>query len=189
MDIINDLPRFDGYDSCLVVTSGLTCFTRALPCNKKITGEQTLNILVEKWFQHYGAPEEMHCDEDVRIRSDTGWYRRLLDALIVHVTTGVPHPHTSNPLRKGQNRVVEQMVMTARPTQCVPRQVQDSGRAAVSVNVLSPALDRVHSGKHLRICCFWCPAPVLVGRCTPMPVVVSVSQVAAYLVYSHPLSE
>ena len=31
-----------------------------------------------------------HSDEDVRIRSDTGWYKQVLDALNVHVTTGVP---------------------------------------------------------------------------------------------------
>ena len=38
-DFIHGLPKFGGYDSCLVVTCGLTCFTRAFPCNKKITGE------------------------------------------------------------------------------------------------------------------------------------------------------
>ena len=60
------------YDTCLVVTCGLNRFTRAFPCKKKITGEQTVNILVEKWFEHYGAPKEVHSDKDVHIRSDTG---------------------------------------------------------------------------------------------------------------------
>ena len=50
----------------------------------------------------------MHSDEDVRIRSDTGWYKRVLNALNVEVTTGVPYTHTSNPLCERQNRVVEQ---------------------------------------------------------------------------------
>ena len=40
MDFIHGLPRFGSYDSCLVVTSGLSRFTRVFPCNKKITGEQ-----------------------------------------------------------------------------------------------------------------------------------------------------
>ena len=53
------------------------------------------------------APKEVHPDEDVRIRSDTGWYKRVLDALNVHVTTGVPCTHTSNPLCERQNRVLE----------------------------------------------------------------------------------
>ena len=108
MDFIHGLPKFGGYNSCLVVTCGLTRFTRAFPCNKKITGEQTLKILVEQWFEHYGAPKEVHSHEDVRIRSDTGWYKRVLDTLNVHVTTGVPYTHTSNPLCERQNRVVEQ---------------------------------------------------------------------------------
>ena len=32
---------------CLVVTCGLTSFTRAFPCKKKITGEQTVKTVVE----------------------------------------------------------------------------------------------------------------------------------------------
>ena len=66
---------FGGYDSCLVVTRGLSRFTRVFPCNKKITGEQTVKMLVEQWFEPYGAPKQVHSDEDVRIRSDTGWYK------------------------------------------------------------------------------------------------------------------
>ena len=108
VDYIHGLPRFGGYDSCLVVTCGLSRFTRVFPCNKKITGEQTVKMLVEQWFEPYGAPKQVHSDEDVRIRSDTGWYKRVLNALNVEVTTGVPYTHTSNPLCERQNRVVEQ---------------------------------------------------------------------------------
>ena len=60
---IHGLPMFGGYDSCLVVTSGLTRFNRAFPCNKKMTGEQTVKVLVEQWFEHYVAPKEVHSDE------------------------------------------------------------------------------------------------------------------------------
>ena len=107
VDFIHGLPRFGGYDSCLVVTCGLSRFTRVFPCNGKITGEQTVKLLVEQWFEPYGAPKQVHSDEDVRIRSDTGWYKRVLNALNVEVTTGVPYGHTSNPLCERQNRVVE----------------------------------------------------------------------------------
>ena len=108
VDFIHGLPRFGGYDSCLVVTCGLSRFTCVFPCNKKITGEQTVKMLVEQWFEPYGAPKQVHSDEDVRIRRDTGWYKRVLNALNVEVTTGVPYTHTSNPLCERQNRVVEQ---------------------------------------------------------------------------------
>ena len=81
VDFIHGLPKFGGYDSCLVVTCGLTRFICALPCNEKLTGEQTVNILVEPWFEHYEAPRQVHSDKDVRILSDTGWYKGVLDTL------------------------------------------------------------------------------------------------------------
>ena len=108
MDFIRVLPKFGGYDSCLVVTCGLTWFTHAFPCNKEIIKEQTVKILVEQWFEHYGAPIEVHSEDDVRIWSDTGSYKPVLDAVNIHVTTGVPYTHTTNPLCERQNCVVEQ---------------------------------------------------------------------------------
>ena len=108
VDFIHGLPKLGGYDSLLVVTCGLTRFTCAFHCNKKITGEQTVTILVEQWFEHYGAPKEVHSDQDVRIWSDTGWYKRVLEALNVHVTRRVPYTHTSNLLCERQNPVLEQ---------------------------------------------------------------------------------
>ena len=65
-------------------------------------------MLVEQWFEPYGAPKQVHSDGDVCIRSDTGWYKRVLNALNVEVTTDVPYTHTSNRLCERQNRVVEQ---------------------------------------------------------------------------------
>ena len=108
VDLIHGVPRFGGYDSCLVVTCGLSPFTRVFPCSKKLRGEQTVQILVEQWFESYGTPKKVHSNEDLRIRSDTGWYKRVLNALSVQVTTGVPYTDTSNPLCERQNSVVEQ---------------------------------------------------------------------------------
>ena len=62
----------------------------------------------EQWFEPYGARKQLHSDEDVRIRSDTVWYKRVLNTLNFEVTTGVLYTHTSNPLCERQNRVVEQ---------------------------------------------------------------------------------
>ena len=107
-NFIHSLPRFGGYDSSLVVICGLSCFTRVFPCNRKITGEQTVKILVEQCFEPYGAPKQVHSDEDVPIRSDTGLYKRVLNALNVEATAGVLYTHTSNPPCERQNLVVEQ---------------------------------------------------------------------------------
>ena len=63
VDFIHGLTRSSGYESCLVVSCGQSCFTRVFPCNKKITGEQTVEMLVEQWFEPYGAPKQVHSDE------------------------------------------------------------------------------------------------------------------------------
>ena len=90
VDFIHGLPRFNGYDSCLVVTCVLSRFTRVFPCTKKITAEQTVRMLIGKRFEPYGAPKSVHSDEDVRMRSDKGWYKRVLNSLNVEITTGGP---------------------------------------------------------------------------------------------------
>ena len=93
-----EMPKFEGHDLALVVSCGLTRFTRVFPCTKHITGEETIKILLEAGFFVYGVPKEINSDEDVRVRSDTGSYKRVLRSLNVQVSTGIPYTHTSNPL-------------------------------------------------------------------------------------------
>ena len=93
-----EMPKFRGYGFALVVTCGLARFTRVFPCIKHITGEETVKILLEEWVCVYGAPKDINSDEDVRVRSDTGWYKRVLRSLNVQVSTGILYTHTSNPL-------------------------------------------------------------------------------------------
>ena len=54
MDFIHGLPKFGGHDCCLVITCGLTCFTSAFHCNKKITGEQTVKIWLHNGLNTMG---------------------------------------------------------------------------------------------------------------------------------------
>ena len=93
-----------------MVTCGLTRFTRVFPCTKHITGKQTIKILLEEWFCVYRAPKEINSDEDIRVRSDTGWYKRVLRALNVQVSTGIPYTHTSNLGCERQIRVLKENV-------------------------------------------------------------------------------
>ena len=86
------------------------------------------------------------------------------------------------------SRALSTVVLTTRPNQCVPGQVQDSGRAPVSVILLTPSPNRDRFSKHLHIRCFWSPASSQVVPCSPMPLVNSVNQVAAYQVCSHQAS-
>ena len=60
------------------------------------------------------------------------------------------------------------LLLIARPTQCVPGQVQDSCRAPGTVNVLTPTLNRVRHSKHLHISCLRITARALTVPCSPM---------------------
>ena len=108
------MPKFGGYDFALVVTCGLISFTRVLPCTKHITREETIKILLEEWFCVYGAPQEINSEEDVRVPSNTGWYKRVPRSLNVdqvgQVSTGIPSTHTSNPLWERQIRVLKENI-------------------------------------------------------------------------------
>ena len=99
-----------GYDFALVVTCGLTRFTRVFQCTKHTTGAETIKILLEEWFCVYGAPKEINSGADKRVRSDTGWYKRVLRSLNVQVSTRPPYSHTSNPLCERQIRVLKENV-------------------------------------------------------------------------------
>ena len=44
----------------------------------------------------------------VRVRSDNGWYKRVLRCLNVQVSTAIPYSHTSNPLCERQIRVLKE---------------------------------------------------------------------------------
>ena len=105
-----EMPRFGGYDDAPVVTCGLTRFTRVFPCTKHIKGEETIKILVEELFGLYGAPKEIDSDKDVRVRSDTGCYKRVLRSLNIQVSTGIPYAHTSNPVNERQIPVLRENV-------------------------------------------------------------------------------
>ena len=88
------MPNFGGYDFALVGTCGLTRFSRVFPCTKHTSGEETIKILLEEWCCVYWAPKEINSDEDVRVRSDTGWCKRVLRSLNVQVSTEIPYSHT-----------------------------------------------------------------------------------------------
>ena len=92
------------------------------------------------------------------------------------------------PLSGNLRGAVSTLVLIARPTQCVPGQVQDSYETPVTVNVLIPTLNRARHSRHLHIRCLRSTALALAVPCSPMPVVTSVNQMASYQVCSPPAS-
>ena len=105
-----ETPKLGGYDFAVVVTCGLTRFTRVFPCTKYITGEETIKILLKQWFCVSWAPKEINADEAVRVRSDAGWHNGVLRSLNVQVSTRIHCTHTSNPLCEGEIRVLKENV-------------------------------------------------------------------------------
>ena len=95
--------------------------------------------------------------------------------------------YSQPPLFSNLQGAVSTLVLIARPIQCVPGQVQESCRAPVTVN-LTPTLSRVRHSRHLHIRCLQSTAPALAVPCSPMPMVTSVNQMAAYQVCSPPAS-
>ena len=80
------MPKFGNYNFALVVTCGLTRFTRVFPCTKHITGEETIQILLEEWFCVYGSPKE---DQLRWGRSSTFRYRLVQEGPEIPQCPGV----------------------------------------------------------------------------------------------------
>ena len=82
-----------------------------------LSGEETIKIFLEEWFCVYGAHKEINSDEDVRVRSDSGWYKRVLRSLNVQVSVGIPYTYRSNPLCERQIWVLKENVRIWRKTE------------------------------------------------------------------------
>ena len=96
--IVCTMHKFGGYNNALVVTCGLTKVTHIFPCTQHITSEETIKTPLEEWFCVYGALKEIDLDEDIRIRSDSSWYKCVLKALNMQVSTWIPYAPMGNPL-------------------------------------------------------------------------------------------
>ena len=123
-------------------------------------------------YDHFncGSPEHAALREQIPLR-----LRLTVEAL-----------YSQPPLFSNLPGALSTLVLIARPTQCVPGQIQDSCRAPVTVNVLNPTLNRVRHSKHLHIRCLRSAVPAMAVPCSPMRMVTSASQMAAYQVCSHP---
>ena len=70
--------------------------------------------------------------KEIRIRSDTAWYKQVL--LNVHVTTNVPYTQSSNPLCDRQSHVVEQNLRVVIKQQCAKDWVRMLPSAVLTMN-------------------------------------------------------
>ena len=86
-----ELPKFAGRDFTLLVTDGLSRYSRVIPLTKKVDGEGVLKEIFEGWVQVYGLPRIIHSDQDIRFTSPTGWYRSIMRAMGTEVQFGTPY--------------------------------------------------------------------------------------------------
>ena len=86
-----ELLRFAGHDFALLVTDGLSRYSRVFPLTKKVDGEGVLKEIFEGWVQIYGLPKIIHSDQDIRLTSPTGWYRSVMRAMGTEVKFGTPY--------------------------------------------------------------------------------------------------
>ena len=86
-----ELPKYSGHDFALLVTCGLSRYTRVFLLTKRCDGETVLKELYEGWIQAYGMRKQIHSDRDIRFTSNTGWYTGVLKNMCVEVDFGTPN--------------------------------------------------------------------------------------------------
>ena len=77
-------------------------------------------------------------------------HARLRQQFLLRLRLTLEALYSQPPLFSNLPGAVSTLVPKARPTQCVPGQVQDSCTAPIPVNVLTPTLSRVRHSKHLQ---------------------------------------
>ena len=55
-----ELPRIAGHDFALLVTDGLSRYSRVFPLTLKEDGKGVLKVISEGWVQVYGLPKIIH---------------------------------------------------------------------------------------------------------------------------------
>ena len=97
-----ELPRFAGHDFPLLVTNGLSRYSRVFLLTKKVDGEGVLKQIFKVRVQIHGLPKIIHSDQDIRFTSPIGWYRKVMRAMGAEVQFGTPYLRTKNPLCERQ---------------------------------------------------------------------------------------
>ena len=106
MDLITDLILADGFDSILVVVDqGLSKGVILIPCNKTITSEDTVRLLLEKFYKQFGLPDKIISDRGFQFASKA--FKELLKVLGIKLALSTAyHPQTDGTTER-VNQVIE----------------------------------------------------------------------------------
>ena len=94
MDFITDLPKSHRYDAIMVmVDHGLTKGVILSPCNKTITAEGTVELLLNNVYRRFGLPDKVISDQGPQFASRA--FRELGKQLGINLTMSTAyHPQT-----------------------------------------------------------------------------------------------
>jgi hypothetical protein len=98
------LDEYNSMDYVLGIVDGLSRFCLYLPCQKEITGEKVLKLVLKEWIQNFGRPNEILSDNDIRFKSSTGFYQEAMKMLGIKVSFSIPRRPQSNGLMERENR-------------------------------------------------------------------------------------
>jgi hypothetical protein len=62
MHFITNLPSSKAFDSIFVVVDQLTKMAHFRPCNKTVTYEETVRVLIDNIYKYYGLPDDIISD-------------------------------------------------------------------------------------------------------------------------------
>jgi transposase InsO family protein len=95
---------YNNFDYVLTVVDALSHFSQFYACQKGITGEGVMKLLLERWIAPFGKPNSLHSDNDVRFKSEKGFYQSAFKALDIETHFAIPRHPGSNGLCENENR-------------------------------------------------------------------------------------
>ena len=95
---------YNNFDYVLTIVDALSRFVQFLPCQKGISGEGSLKLILERWISIFGKPNTIHSDNDVRFKSPKGFYQTIFKALGVEIHFSIPRHPASNGLCENVNK-------------------------------------------------------------------------------------
>ena len=98
------LDMYNNMDYVLTVVDSLSHFAQFFPCQKGITGEGVLKLLLERWISIFGKPNAIHSDNDVRFKSEKSFLQSAFRALGVQTHFSIPRHPRSNGLCENVNK-------------------------------------------------------------------------------------
>ena len=110
MDLTMDLPLSNGFNSILVmVDRGLTKGVILLPCNKMITAEQVVNLLLENLYKWFGLPDKIISDQGPQFAAHA--FHELLKLLNVTSKLSTAYHSQTDRATERANQKIEAYVL------------------------------------------------------------------------------